>query len=60
MSKKESQCTWKAPEIQSRDVPDRVGVQRPNEELHDCRSQGECLLISRGCSPRMFDEKIAK
>lgn len=60
MSKKKSQCMWKVPEMQSREVPDGVGVQRPQKGLHNCRSQEECLLISRGCYPWMFDEKIAK
>lgn len=60
MSKKKSQCMWKVPEMQSREVPDGVGVQRPQKGFHNCRSQEEWLLISRGCYPRMFDEKIAK
>lgn len=30
------------------------------EETHNCRSQAEWLLISIGCYPRIFDEKIAQ
>lgn len=30
---------------------------KPQKGIHSCRSQAEWLLISRGCYPRMFDEK---
>lgn len=33
MSKKKSQCMWKVPEMQSREVPDGVGVQNPRRDF---------------------------